>query len=58
MDFRAKLKDGSYELVEAKGMEMPDYIIKRRLIEAVYLHQHPDHTYIVIKRDKNWKPRK
>ena len=52
VDFRAHLKDGSFELQEAKGVETMDYRWRRRLLEELWLPQHPDHTYLVLKQRK------
>ena len=49
VDFRIKHLDDSYELVEAKGLELSDYRTRRRWLEAFWLPEHPDHTYTVIK---------
>jgi hypothetical protein len=32
-----------------KGFETPDYQLKAKLIEAVYLQKHPQYTYTVVK---------
>lgn len=53
VDFRAHLKDGSYELIEAKGVETPDYKWRRRLLEELWLPAHPDHTYRVVKQQRS-----
>ena len=49
VDFRVKLKDGSYELVEVKGFETDEYKLKKRLLKIMWLPDHPDHTYLVVK---------
>jgi hypothetical protein len=49
VDFRVHENDGSYTLVETKGFETPDYKIKKKLIEAVWLKNHLKYTYIVVK---------
>jgi hypothetical protein len=49
VDFRVTLNDDSYELVEAKGMELPEYKLLRKLIELMWLPEHLDHTYTVVK---------
>jgi hypothetical protein len=49
VDFRVKQKDGSYELVEVKGFETDVYKLKKRLLEIMWLPDHPDHTYLVVK---------
>lgn len=50
VDFRIHHKDGSFELLEAKGVETPDYKWRRRLLESVWLPEHPDHEYTVRKQ--------
>lgn len=52
VDFRIQLKDGSYELIEAKGVESDDYKWRRKFLEHIWLPDHPDHTYIVVKQRK------
>lgn len=49
VDFRVTNLDGSFELVEAKGLELADYQMRRRWLEAFWLPEHPDHTYTVVK---------
>lgn len=50
VDFRLHLKDGSYELLEAKGAVTTDYMWRRKFLELIWLPAHPDHTYTVIKQ--------
>ena len=49
IDFRITHHDGSYELIEAKGLELGDYKFRRKWLEAFWLPEHPDHTYTVVK---------
>jgi hypothetical protein len=49
VDFHVKQNDGSYELVEVKGFETDVYKLKKRLLEIMWPHDHPDHTYPVVK---------
>jgi len=49
VDFRVEYADGSIELIECKGMETDVWKIKRNLLEALYLHEHPEVTYKIIK---------
>lgn len=56
VDFRLHHNDGSYELLEAKGVETADYKMRRRCLEQIWLPQHPDHIYTVVKQN-NRKPR-
>lgn len=44
-----ELNDDSYELVEAKGFETPEYELLRKLIELMWLPERLDHTYTVAK---------
>lgn len=53
VDFRIHHKDGSYELVEAKGVETADYKWRRRLLEELWLPEHKDHIYTVVKQTPN-----
>lgn len=50
IDFRAHNTDGSFELIEAKGMELDDWKWRRKLLEAIWLPLHLDHTYRVVKQ--------
>lgn len=50
VDFRIHHNDGSFELHEAKGVETSDYKFRRRLLEEVWLPDHKDHIYTVIKQ--------
>jgi uncharacterized Zn finger protein (UPF0148 family) len=54
VDFRAHLNDGSFELIEAKGVETADYKFRRKMLETLWLPMHPDHTYTVIKQN-SWR---
>ena len=48
-DFRIENKDGSVEYHEVKGFETEIYRLKRKLLEATFLHDNPDFKYVVIK---------
>lgn len=54
VDFRIHHHDGSFELVEAKGVETADYKMRRKFLENIWLPTHPDHTYTVIKQN-GWR---
>ena len=55
VDFRVHLNDGSYELLEAKGVETADYKMRRRWLETFWLPFNLDHIYTVIKqKDRRW----
>ena len=49
VDFRIHNNDGTYKLLEAKGIEGDDYKWKRDILVAVWLKEHPDYTYEVRK---------
>jgi len=49
VDFRVHNVDGSYTLLEAKGMEGDDYRWKRDILLNIWLKEHLDHTYEVRK---------
>lgn len=56
VDFRIHHKDGSFELLEAKGAETEDYKWRRKFLENIWLPDHPDHTYTVVKqRSMGWR---
>lgn len=50
IDFRLHLKDGSYQLWESKGIETDDYKWRRKFLELIWLPEHLDHTYLVVKQ--------
>lgn len=50
VDFRIHHKDGSFELLEAKGVETSDYKMRRKWLETFWLPFHLDHTYTVVKQ--------
>ena len=55
VDFRIHHKDGSYELLEAKGVETADYKMRRKFLEELWLPDHPDHTYTVVTQRSYYK---
>ncbi len=50
IDFRVHNVDGSYKLLEAKGIETDDYKWRRRMLLNLWLPDHPDHVYEVRKQ--------
>jgi len=48
-DFKVWYADGRIVWEEVKGLELPLFIIKRRLMEALYLPEHKGEEHIVIK---------
>lgn len=51
VDFRIHHNDGSFELLEAKGVETSDYRWRRKFLEEIWLKENPDHIYTVIKQN-------
>lgn len=52
IDFRAHNKDGSFELIEAKGVETSDWKWRRKLLEELWLPFHKDTTYRIVKQNQ------
>lgn len=50
VDFRIHHNAGSFELLEAKGVETSDYKMRRRWLETFWLPFNHDHTYTVVKQ--------
>lgn len=57
IDFRVHELDGSYTLLEAKGIETADYKNRRNWLEAFWLPENLDHTYVVVKEKSGYKRR-
>ena len=55
VDFRIHHNDGSYELLEAKGVETFDYKDRRRWLETFWLPENLDHSYTVVKQSSHYK---
>lgn len=56
VDFRAHSNDGSFELIEVKGMELDDWKWRKKFLENIWLPMHLDHTYTVRKQtNKPWR---
>lgn len=49
VDFRVHELDGSFTLLETKGVETQDYKWRRKILELMWLPEHPDYTYTVVK---------
>lgn len=58
VDFRIHHTDGTFELLEAKGVETDDYKWRRLCLETLWLPLHRDHTYTVVKDKPYAKKRK
>jgi len=52
VDFRVHELDGTFTLIEYKGFETQDYKFRRKLLEKIWLPEHPDHEYKVIYQSK------
>lgn len=58
VDFRVHNHDGSFTLVEAKGVETPDYKFRRKMLERIFLPLNPDHEYeIIYLKNTGWRTR-
>lgn len=57
IDFRLHEVDGSFTLLEAKGVETPDYKDRRKWLETFWLPINLDHTYEVVKQRQTRGPR-
>ena len=57
VDFRVHNNDGSFTLCEAKGAETVDYLWRRKFLENIFLPEHPEYTYEVVKQrsTKGWR---
>ena len=56
VDFRVHELDGTFTLLEAKGIETADYRLRRKWLENFWLPEHPDHVYHVVKDGKKgWR---
>lgn len=49
-DFKCTKADGTYLLVEAKGVETDLFRVKKRILDLVWLPEHPEYEYEIIKR--------
>jgi len=49
VDFIVYHNDDTIELVECKGMETDIWKLKRRLLEVLFLPEHPEYSYTVVK---------
>lgn len=54
VDFRAEKPDGSFLLVESKGVETDDYKWRRKFLENIWLPDHPEYEYEVVKQ-RSWR---
>lgn len=52
VDFRIEHNDGSIEFVETKGFVTDVGRIKMRMFEAIYLPEHPEARFTVVKQGR------
>lgn len=52
VDFRTHNNDGSFTLLEAKGVETADYKMRRKFLLSLWLPENDDHDYVVLYQDK------
>lgn len=50
-DFRCEKPDGNYLLVEAKGYKTDVYGIKKKILERIWLPDHPGYTFEEVRND-------
>lgn len=50
VDFRVHELDGTFTLIETKGMMTADYMLRKRMLEKLWLPVHRDHVYKIVKR--------
>lgn len=56
VDFRVEELDGSFTLVESKGFETADYVFRRKLLEKIWLPEHLDYKYEVVReKSRLWR---
>lgn len=58
VDFKIYENDGSFTLIECKGIETETWRLKRKLLEAVFLEENKDYNYEVVKQNSNYKYKK
>lgn len=49
-DFRCERPDGTFLLVEAKGVLTPSYKIKKKILGLIWLPDNPDYEFVEMKR--------
>lgn len=57
-DFAVTLRDGTKQLHEVKGLETPVWRLKRKLLEATWLREHPEvHLRVIGPNSPTHRPR-
>jgi hypothetical protein len=51
-DFRCERPDGTYLLVESKGMVTDTYRTKRKLLDLVWLSDHPEYEFEEVRQSR------
>ncbi len=54
VDYRTHNRDGTFTLLEAKGVETSDYKFRRKLLGAIWLPEHLDHEY-EVRKQAGWR---
>lgn len=49
-DFRCQLPNGTYTLIEVKGVLTASYRIKKKALQLLWLPEHPDYTFEEVKQ--------
>ena len=49
VDFRVHELDGNFTLIETKGVMTADYMLRKRMLDKLWLPTHRDHTYKIVK---------
>ena len=55
VDFRSERPDGTFLLTEAKCIETSDYKWRRKFLEEIFLPDHPEYEYEVVKQYGGWR---
>lgn len=50
VDFRVREHDGSFTLIEVKGLVLPEYRLLKNLIDVIWLPEHLDYSYEVYQQ--------
>jgi hypothetical protein len=58
VDFRVHNNDGTFTLLEAKGLPTQDWKDRVKWLDNFWLPLHPDHDYVVeYQRQRTWRPK-
>ena len=58
LDFIIQHNDDSYELIEVKGYPTSTWMLKKKLLEVLWLPENPNYRYTVINHKSGWGKRK